>query len=521
MAQNTPQERTKRSYKRTPAPLPLPVIPSFATSAFPSPVTPSPSSTSSQIPLRVSKRTKVEKIDDTLKTSGFRTIGNLLAALFHPGTRGETDKRTHHHRLAVAAFLQGRTIVTMAHIIDLIYNHHKSRPKKTDPDYLASFSPVKPPSKIGCARPCLSSWATRLVGDHAYFRVGKLARKAQAAGRTRRHLHARTNGRTERTEVVEWEDMEFTIDGLSAQYQQEDPFVWYLTESLAASRKKGKVVVKKTRPHPINQVGVISSFIVCRNQYASGDLALTLGIWLFVCKAHVDIKRVFCRFGFSVSDSTAHHALNSMTDSDRDKMQRKVRDATGKGEAEVGKILDNIQRYDRIFEHGLGQVSQVKVGTACTAFHLQNCKPGSFRADDHVARVIAQECQTMMTESVYSSIDWTHNHNVADLHFVRVLANFIPQLNHLSSQILVRFRTTLAKHRLDPMKAILQPLGTNCEREVENKGMYNSILDFDQQAGIEPGKHNNILSWFRTQKSQGWSKWILWQRRAVQSQKAP
>jgi hypothetical protein len=54
-----------------------------------------------------------------------------------------------------------------------------------------------------------------------------------------------------RTEVVEWEDMEFTIDGLSAQYQQEDPFVWYLTESLAASRKKGKVVVKKTRLHPI------------------------------------------------------------------------------------------------------------------------------------------------------------------------------------------------------------------------------------------------------------------------------
>ncbi|KAJ7739719.1 hypothetical protein B0H14DRAFT_2638215 [Mycena olivaceomarginata] len=118
---------------------------------------------------------------------------------------------------------------------------------------------------------------------------------------------------------------------------------------LAASRRKGKVVVKKTRPHPINQVGVISSFIVCRNQYASGDLALALGIWIFACKAHVDIKRVFCRFGFSVSDTTAHHALNSMTDSDRDKMQCKVRDATEEGEAEVGKILDNIQRYDRVF----------------------------------------------------------------------------------------------------------------------------------------------------------------------------
>jgi hypothetical protein len=94
-----------------------------------------------------------------------------------------------------------------------------------------------------------------------------------------------------------------------------------------------------------------------------------------------------------------------MTDSDVEKMQTKVQDATEEGE--VGKVLDNIQRYDRAFEHGLGRVSQLKVGTAYTAFHLQNCKPGAFRADDHVARVIAQERQTMTTESVYASIDWT------------------------------------------------------------------------------------------------------------------
>ncbi|KAJ7790123.1 hypothetical protein B0H14DRAFT_2626373 [Mycena olivaceomarginata] len=260
----------------------------------------------------------------------------------------------------------------MADLIDLLYNHNKSRPKKTNPDHSAAFSPAKPLSEISCARPCLSSWATRLVGNHAYFRVGKLARKG--TGRNRRQLRAATNGRTEKTDVVEWEDIEFTIEGLGAQYQTEDPFLWYLTECFSASRKKGKAVVKNNRPHPIIQVGSISSFIVCRNQYANGDLALALGIWLFACNAHVDIKRVFCRFGYSVSDSTAHHALNSMTDSDVEKMQTKVQDATEEGE--VGKVLDNIQRYDRAFEHGLGRVSQLKVGTAYTAFHLQNCKPG-------------------------------------------------------------------------------------------------------------------------------------------------
>ncbi|KAJ6607637.1 hypothetical protein B0H10DRAFT_2070934, partial [Mycena sp. CBHHK59/15] len=78
--------------------------------------------------------------------------------------------------------------------------------EKTSPDHAAAFSPGKPLSEIGCARPCLSSWAARLVGNHAYFTVGKLARKG--TGRNRRHLRAATNGRTEKTDVVEWEDME-------------------------------------------------------------------------------------------------------------------------------------------------------------------------------------------------------------------------------------------------------------------------------------------------------------------------
>ncbi|KAJ7622877.1 hypothetical protein B0H17DRAFT_1219140 [Mycena rosella] len=76
------------------------------------------------------------------------------------------------------------------------------------------------------------------------------------------------------------------MDGLAKQYQEEDEFLWYLTECFTASRKKGKVVVKKTRPHSVIQVGAIGSFITSRNRYASGDLGLPLGLWLFACQAH-------------------------------------------------------------------------------------------------------------------------------------------------------------------------------------------------------------------------------------------
>jgi hypothetical protein len=163
-----------------------------------------------------------------------------------------------------------------------------------------------------------------------------------------------------------------------------------------------------------------------RNRYASGDLALPLGLWLFACQAHTDIKRIFCRFGYSVSDSTARHALNTLTESSLNDLKATVRDATDRGEVEWGKVSDNVQRYDKVYEHGLGLQNELKHGTACTAFRFDDWKPGAFNADDHIARVIKQERQSMTAETVNRSIDWTHVDNTTDLHFVRVVAAFSP-----------------------------------------------------------------------------------------------
>ncbi|KAJ7850896.1 hypothetical protein B0H14DRAFT_2161412, partial [Mycena olivaceomarginata] len=106
-------------------------------------------------------------------------------------------------------------------------------------------------------------------------------------------------------------------------------------------------------------------------------------------------------------------------------LQTDVRKATEEDESRWFKIIDNVQEYSPVYEHGLGRDNQLKVGTACTAVRYEDCKPGAFNADDHVARVIAQERQTMTAESIFSSIDWIHNQAVACLHFVRVLAEFV------------------------------------------------------------------------------------------------
>ncbi|KAJ7836008.1 hypothetical protein B0H13DRAFT_1913305 [Mycena leptocephala] len=55
----------------------------------------------------------------------------------------------------------------------------------------------------------------------------------------------------------------------------------------------------------------------------------------------------------------------------------------------------------------------------------------------------------------------------------------------------------IAKHRIHPHKKVLQPLSTNAEQQIENKGYQAGFFDFDEQMGIEPDKCDNLLSWNR------------------------
>ncbi|KAJ7448862.1 hypothetical protein B0H11DRAFT_1659415, partial [Mycena galericulata] len=200
---------------------------------------------------RAQMRTKWDKMDDVLTTYGFDNSGDFLTTLFHHHRRGDPDPRTPKHRGAVTRFLQGASTIKMADLIELIYDHPQSRPSSKHAEQRAStFSPEKPLDEIRFARPCLSAWATRTVGNEIYRRVGRLAKKSDDPT-SRTHVRATTNGRVENAKVATWDHMKFTIQGLADQYREADEFVWYLTECFCAPRVKGKVVVRKRRPHPV------------------------------------------------------------------------------------------------------------------------------------------------------------------------------------------------------------------------------------------------------------------------------
>ena len=105
----------------------------------------------------------------------------------------------------------------------------------------------------------------------------------------------------------------------------------------------------------------------------------------------------------------------------------------------------------------------------------------------------------MTIDSLRADIDWDHLRNVQMLHWVRVLVDYVPDLNFLSSQVSSHFRSSpIAMHRMrEGRKTIVQPLGTNAEREIETQGMARALLDFDEQMGVGPEAAAKLLSWVR------------------------
>ncbi|KAJ6449997.1 hypothetical protein C8R45DRAFT_1128523 [Mycena sanguinolenta] len=473
---------------------------------------PDPDFSHEQPRLRTSRRTEEEKLadkfeamDDFLRNSPFDSVGDFLAILFYNRLHGESDPRGITHASAVARFLRGLTDIKMSHILPLIYRHRCSFPAKDSKrvhERELMFSTKVEADAIHHARPSMSTWALKLVAAEARKQVGRATQDDPQDPESHVQLRASTNGRGKAAvHVVTWRDFKnFSVKALAEKYSTKLSVPMFLTKYMAAPMVKRVFIERKRRPHTMIQVAAISSFIVCQNSYANGDMAMLLGIWHFVCKSHVDVKRVYCRFGNTVADTTARTALKSMTAADLKLMRAETEDANSRGETVHCLLLDNVQEYDKLYEQGLGRQSRMKVGTAGTRVKLQRCAPGAFDARDYYARVARKERQTMTVQSLFDDIDWDHEHLVKRLHWARVLVDFVPQLSSLRKEIMAMFRASpIAKRRMpkDYPATEFQPLMLNSEQETSAQGMLRAVTDFDQQIGVDVEKNPHSLSWIR------------------------
>ncbi|SJL18473.1 uncharacterized protein ARMOST_22062 [Armillaria ostoyae] len=248
------------------------------------------------------------------------------------------------------------------------------------------------------------------------------------------YLPASTNGRVKNARTVAWSEIEnFSLNDSIALIQKEEKIVWDMAESMAAPTRKGVAVVRQRRPYTPVVFSMINSAIMSQNSRVNGYFALAFSVFHFACQSHVDVKRISCRLGMISHDKTARNALNSMTEQGQAALQASVASYTAKREAGYCCVLDNIQEYCLAREAGIGYQSVLKVGTAATAVRLEDCAPSAFNLQDHLSCVIKKECAELTTATILSDIDWPHLRRVLALHWVRILAELIPELRSASS----------------------------------------------------------------------------------------
>ncbi|KAJ7738954.1 hypothetical protein B0H16DRAFT_1694642 [Mycena metata] len=431
----------------------------------------------------------------------FSSLGEFLSFLFYHRPHGESDPRGLTHAKVVSRFLSGRSSICMADILPLIYQHRSSFPSVNSTrshERNAMFCTSGRPEDLQHARPYLSTWAAHLTAEEARRQVEAGTHDDPDDPDSRVQLRTKSK-HSNNARVITPQDLgHFSIRRIEEQYLKILPLPMMLTEFMAAPRVKGVFTVCERRPHPMIQVSAIASFIVSRNRYANGDLAMILGIWHFACKPHVDLKRVYCRLASTVSDTTSRDALVSVTPANFTALQLKTRAVTAHGERITATIFDNVQEYCPVYEQGILRQSEMKVGCAATCVGLEDCAPGAFTAKPYYDRVALNLRTKLTTDILYDDIDWDHVGGVIQLHWLSALAEFAPELEHLLPLISNLFRTTFAKHPMrDGRKTPVQPLSTNSEHELTSQGLERAIYDFDGQIGIEreidDGKFRNKI----------------------------
>ncbi|KAF9010904.1 hypothetical protein BDZ89DRAFT_1226378 [Hymenopellis radicata] len=449
----------------------------------------------------------------------FGSLGGFLRILFTDFRRRDgpaADKCSLPHRSLVAYFLRGKNKTKAVEIVQLMYAHRLSRPnyRSKQRDEVKAMFTERDPTSMQYARPAISCWALQIVGDYAHSAINTLTFDEEEDWEDVENtcqdvrLHARlastSNPNAQRSDLrakVDWARIidPFSIQRIASTFERRAEGVWYLCRRMAAPEDANRVsIVRKRRPYSTILVTAISAFVMSRNKFANGYLAVPLGIWLWACRAHVDIKRALSRMGLSISDTTVRDALVSMSAAGQAKLQASVKDHASRGELGWRVIYDNVQGYALTREFGHGKQSTLIQGTMATAVRLYNCPPDAFKLQPYLDNLIDNKRSSLTANELLDHLNLPQVYKILALHWARALVEFIPSLQYLQPALLKLFRSApYAINRLPfDTKCEIQPLSSNAEREITLQGAKACVYDFDKQMGWEEDWASFLISWY-------------------------
>ena len=135
-------------------------------------------------------------------------------------------------------------------------------------------------------------------------------------------------------------------------------------------------------------------------------------------------------------------------------------------------------------------------GLAGTAVEMEDYDPRAFDMNNLIQRQKKQERKKLTTDLILEDIDAQHLENVAVVHFLHCLLNFVPALSPYRQKLREYAASAVSKNQIPrTRRTSITPLATNSANEMIIQGMKEGILDFaSTQMGMNKETLNDTAS---------------------------
>jgi len=136
------------------------------------------------------------------------------------------------------------------------------------------------------------------------------------------------------------------------------------------------------------------------------------------------------------------------------------------------------------------------VGIAATFIKLEGISPNAFNFSAKMQSLEGSQRHQLTVSRLLRYIDQAHLDKVMSLHWLLILANYVPALAHIKKDILTSFRTTAAKFRLPVKASLIHPLATSGRNETVTTELKDALFDFLEQIGQTEDDYEKRLTLF-------------------------
>ncbi|KDQ52935.1 hypothetical protein JAAARDRAFT_50112 [Jaapia argillacea MUCL 33604] len=253
---------------------------------------------------------------------------------------------------------------------------------------------------------------------------------------------------------LEWRDVGTSMLGdVQAVLKTFQPLTWEYVMQIAGRKPRMRDGKLQITMH-------ILSILNYSQTEGAKCIPMMYGLLYWACRAHTTLYRVGSRIGLVPSYSTVCQCLVTLS-----KQEAKLVLDLGQDPARKLMLrMDNVQRYVKAWQSGIGRACKMLKGMAATAVEIMDCNPIAWDLDDKLVWLRKQEQLT------------------------------VALLTELRKHVKMLYKTRVKKRApIECRKTNVHPLATSKKDKNITTELKDALVDFLGQLGQKDGQYNKCL----------------------------